>query len=43
MMKPSYLPVQYEHCPYCGGIINVFGGCMDCQFHDDPTEWWRDE
>lgn len=43
IMRPSYLPVQYEHCPYCGGIINVFGNCMDCQFHDDPTEWWRDE
>ena len=39
-MRPSYLPVQYEHCPYCGGILNVFG---DCQFHDDPTEWWMDE
>lgn len=42
-MRLSYLPVQYEHCPYCGGIINVFGDCMDCQFHDDPTEWWMDE
>ena len=37
-MRPSYLPV-----PYCGGIINVFGNCMDCQFHDDPTEWWMNE
>ena len=43
IMRPSYLPVQYEHCPYCGGILNVFGDCVDCQFHDDPTEWWMDE
>lgn len=43
IMRPSYLPVQYEHCPYCGGIMNIWGHCMDCQFHDDPTEWWRDE
>ena len=42
-MRGSYLPVQYEHCPYCGGILNVFGDCVDCQFHDDPTEWWMDE
>lgn len=42
-MGPSYLPVQYEHCPYCGGILNVFGDCVDCQFHGDPTEWWMDE
>lgn len=22
-MRPSYLPVQYEHCPYCGGIMSA--------------------
>lgn len=29
-MRPSYLPVQYEHCPYCGSVLNIWGQCMDC-------------
>lgn len=36
-------PPDDEYCPVCGGLMNVWGWCMDERNHDDPYDSWRDE
>lgn len=30
-------------CPECGSPLNIWGICMNLQYHDDDTDPWRDQ